>query len=242
MKANLQYTLSDHESRDEDGYAIAKYQWTLRKLSRLSKSRSGRLANIGCGTGTFTQMAAELGYQVDAYEPDPVAFSIASQRLPAGCNVANLGLFDIQGVDQFDLIVMHDVLEHIENDFLAVQKLSLLLKPGGILVISVPAVQFLFGRHDEQLGHFRRYSKTRLSKLLKSNFSIRELRYFGLLSIPIVLTFSRVLRRDYPSTSGNKLGFLHRLYGFICRVEQRIWEPLGTSLLVVCRQLEADSR
>ena len=66
----------------------------------------------------------------------------------------------------YDLVLMLDVLEHVENDETALNEAaSTFLKPGGSLLLSVPAGQMLFSRHDELLGHKRRYSPARLRAL-----------------------------------------------------------------------------
>ena len=63
---------------------------------------------------------------------------------------------DFQTDRPFDCVVSTDVLEHIEDDRAAFQKLVDLVAPGGLVIITVPAGQWLFGYHDEQIGHFRR--------------------------------------------------------------------------------------
>lgn len=71
--------------------------------------------------------------------------------------------------------------------------------PAGLLLISVPALQFLYGHHDEQLGHYRRYSRTQLGRLLDGFFVIEESRYFGFFLIPLVVLYSsKLLRKPYP--------------------------------------------
>lgn len=235
MRIDAEYTNDDHESRDNDVYALAKYKWTIRILERSLLKGGKVIANIGCGAGTFTGMLANAGHTVYAYEPDPIPFSLAQSRLPAGCTIENKGVFEIEGAHLFDAIVMHDVLEHIEDDAGAVAKLSELLKPGGLLVVSVPAIQGLFGRHDEQLGHFRRYSRRSLSAVLGTCTEVSSVRYFGFLSIPIVWVFSKKLRREYPDVAGGGTSLAQRIYGAICNVEQMVWEPLGTALLAVAR-------
>src|SRR5713226_1558434 len=70
--ADAAYTEADHEFRENDDYARAKYDITLRWLGRPSTSTC-RLVNVGCGAGLFNRLANEAGYDVEACEPDPVA-------------------------------------------------------------------------------------------------------------------------------------------------------------------------
>jgi SAM-dependent methyltransferase len=129
-----------------------------------------------------------------------------------------------------DFVVMHDVLEHIEDDAAAVRDLRTLVKPTGRAVISVPALQRLFGQHDIELGHYRRYSKTTLRAVLSPAFAMPRLQYFGMASIPIVLYFSVYRRSGYPKAAAAD-NLLSRAYGAVCDAESYLPEPLGTAIV-----------
>ena len=84
-----------------------------------------------------------------------------------------------------DVLVMLNVLEHIEDDVLALKNAYKLLKPGGSLVIEVPAGQYLYDSYDEQLHHFRRYSASELrSKLVHAGFTVTRRSHLGFLLFP----------------------------------------------------------
>jgi len=226
---NDRYTQDDHQFRDEDEYAAAKYRWTLRRLGR---ANSRTLLNVGCGAGLFNALAEARGFRLTAIEPDPEAFKVAQKRAMKESLIINTSLFAFEPSQQFDVIVLHDVLEHIEDESSAVRRLSELLKPKGILIGSVPALQSLFGRHDEELGHFRRYRKRSLRSSLSHEFRVDRIRYFGLSGIPFVWYFSRLRRKPYPlnNESGGK-NSSSRLLKTICTFEEKIVPPVGTSLL-----------
>jgi SAM-dependent methyltransferase len=195
---------------------------------------AGRLGdeifNIGCGFGAFTAMGARSGARVRAFEPDPVAFRHAAACCPTGSTVEQLDLSHIPGSQVADVIVMHDVLEHIGNDRQATADLFRLLKPDGLLVLSVPALPLLFGHHDEQLGHYRRYTRATLVLTLEEYFEIDLIRYYGMTLIPLAFWTSRIRRHPYSSrTSGPLLA----AFDVACRIEARIRTPVGTSL--ICR-------
>jgi SAM-dependent methyltransferase len=224
------YTTADHEFRDDDVYALGKYQLTSRWLRQLETR--GTLFNIGCGAGQFNAMAVELGFSVRGFEPDPNAFALAMANLPPErCEVQQLGIEAIAGDGVADVIVMHDVLEHIEDEAATVNRVATLLKPGGTLVISVPALPSLFGYHDEQLGHYRRYTRRTLSAALRSKFDIDRMRYYGATMIPITLWYSRLRRQPYPTANVAGGGIAGRGLAALCRAEERIPGPLGTSLV-----------
>jgi SAM-dependent methyltransferase len=191
-----------------------------------------RLLNIGCGGGEYNAAAHALGYAVTACEPEAAAHALAVQQSP--CEVRHCGLLDLD-VPPADVIVMHDVLEHIEDDAGAVVKVHDQLVPGGVAVISVPAYQWLFGHHDVELGHHRRYTRGGLVALLRGTFEIEAARYYGAALIPVALWFSRIRKRPYPIASASR-GVGHAAMQAICQLESRIAMPVGTSVLVRVRR------
>jgi 2-polyprenyl-3-methyl-5-hydroxy-6-metoxy-1,4-benzoquinol methylase len=229
------YTIADHEFRDDDLYASAKYQLTLRWLDATC-THDQSVVNMGCGAGGFSSIAIDAGYDVLSFEPDPAAHAAALTALPDAAVVENTGLFDTSLTTPADVIVMHDVLEHIEDEVAAVDALYDLLRPGGIAIISVPAMGWLFGYHDEQLGHFRRYTKSRLLHALSTRFEVERLRYFGFTMIPVTWWFSRFRRRPYPIGAVAGSSLVGTAMDIVCRVESRIPAPLGTSVLAIARR------
>jgi SAM-dependent methyltransferase len=121
---------------------------------------------VGCGQGAFGARLARR-YAYLGVEPDPTSFAVARQRVGAtgpgqvrNCRVEDLG------AAQFDLVCAFEVLEHIEDDQAALAQWAARLRPGGWLLISVPAHQRRFGPWDELVGHFRRYDPPALARLL----------------------------------------------------------------------------
>jgi SAM-dependent methyltransferase len=222
------YTRADHLARESDHYAKAKYEITLRWLGA---PEGRRLLNIGCGNGLFNSMAHAAGFRVEACEPDPVALAEARQSAPSGVVVHEGGISDAPFEPGADIIVMHDVLEHIEDDGDAVGRMAALLAPKGRAIVSVPAMPSLFGLHDELLGHHRRYSKSSLRAVLDSQFRVERIRYFGMCFIPITLVFSKWTRRPYPTPSESGPGLTDRLFAIACAIESRLPTPIGTSVI-----------
>ena len=84
-----------------------------------------------------------------------------------------------------DTVIMLNVLEHIQNDILALKNIYNLLKPGGRLIIEVPAGPKLYDSYDKELHHFRRYSSREISdKLIQSGFIIQRRSHLGFLLYP----------------------------------------------------------
>ena len=234
MQIDGAYTGLDHTFRDEDPYARAKYELTLRWLK--NRLNAGSVVyNVGCGGGYFNALAADAGVRVVACEPDQEPFSLARRRATNNVTVLNCGLSDFASErEPADVVVMHDVLEHIADDANAVDRVASITKAGGLAVISVPALQSLFGLHDERLGHYRRYDARTLRRVLEPRFHVEKMQYYGMFSIPIVLWFSRWKRIPYPIGAGSQ-GSLGRAYAAICRAESYVPEPIGSSLIALLR-------
>ena len=142
---------------------------------------------IGCGTGHNLAMLAEFGH-VDALELDDEARAVAEKRL--GRKVMSAPLPELSGVPQkhYDLIGAFDVVEHIEDDAAALSSIAQRLKPGGKLVVTVPAHQWMWSAHDVVNHHKRRYSKRALRELFeRSPLRLDALGYFNSLLFPVAV-------------------------------------------------------
>ncbi len=146
-----------------------------------------RLLEVGCGTGHNLAMLQRFGH-VDAIELDPAARAIAERRL--GRPVSDARLPELEGIPRshYDLIGAFDVIEHIDDDVAAVSALAACLKPGGKLVVAVPAHQWMWSAHDELNHHKRRYSKRSLRRLIEgSPLQLQAIGYFNSLLFPVAV-------------------------------------------------------
>ncbi|EZP51070.1 MULTISPECIES: class I SAM-dependent methyltransferase [unclassified Sphingomonas] len=155
-------------------------------LTRYAALPAGaRILEIGCGTGHNLPMLAQFG-AVEAIEIDPAARAIASERL--GRPVGDAPLPELPGVARgaYDLVAVLDVVEHIADDVAALRAMASLLKPGGKILIAVPAHQWLWSAHDVVNHHHRRYSKATLAKAITAaGLAPRKLTYFNSLLFPL---------------------------------------------------------
>lgn len=143
-----------------------------------------RLLEVGCGTGHNVAMLERFG-AVDAIEMDSAARAVAEKRL--GRPVGSAMLPELPGVarQHYDLVGAFDVVEHVEDDRAAIAALGQCLKPGGRLVISVPAHQWMWSAHDDANHHKRRYSKASLRRLIEdSPLKLEAIGYFNSLLFP----------------------------------------------------------
>lgn len=146
--------------------------------------KDARLLEIGCGTGHNLPMLARFG-AVDAIEIDEAARAIASERL--GKPVGSAPLPALTGVPRggYDLIAVLDVVEHIEDDVAALEAMAECLAPGGKILITVPAHQWMWSAHDVVNHHHRRYSKKTLAAAIaRAGLSHNGLRWFNSLLFP----------------------------------------------------------
>lgn len=95
----------------------------------------------------------------------------------------------------FDLVALFDTIEHIQDDQGVLAEVRRILKPGGAVVVSVPAYQFLYSQNDRLVHHQRRYTRAHLDRLLRAErFAPRKLTYFNTFLFPLILPAVLVLK------------------------------------------------
>jgi SAM-dependent methyltransferase len=136
---------------------------------------------VGCGQGALGTRLAQR-YEYLGVEPDKSSYRVAEQRMALieRGEVRNVPVGEL-GDERFDLVCAFEVLEHIEDDAAALRDWATRLRPGGWLLLSVPAHQHRFGPADELVGHFRRYDPPAMTELLNSTgFGDVDLRLYGM--------------------------------------------------------------
>lgn len=146
---------------------------------------TGRALDIGAAAGRNTEVLEECGWTSFALEYDESGATLAKDR---GITVmrgdaTRLPVPD----DEFDLAISYDVLEHIEDDTAVVREMRRVLRPGGLVLIAVPADPRLWSEHDVAVGHHRRYTRESLTKLfLDAGFVVEEVKAWNVLLRPAV--------------------------------------------------------
>jgi 2-polyprenyl-3-methyl-5-hydroxy-6-metoxy-1,4-benzoquinol methylase len=204
-----------------------------------------RILEVGCGIGNMTTYFIERELIV-ALDVQAESLEMAAQKFP---NHPNLALVQGDIADpailprlapyEVDTVVCLNVLEHIKADDRALRHMLRLLKPGGQLLLFVPAGMYLYGTLDEGLHHWRRYEREALGKLVAAQgFEIVRLTYMNLAGIPGWWLNSRVLKRKL--LPRRMLGLFNTLTPFFIwfeRSAQRIAPlPVGQSLLCIARK------
>jgi 2-polyprenyl-3-methyl-5-hydroxy-6-metoxy-1,4-benzoquinol methylase len=239
MSTFNQAQYDDFLAKSGDVYAQSKYRVLLRWMAGRGRLR---VLNAGCGSGELSCLLAAAGHTVVGIDPDPTYVRLARERAGDRFPDSQFVVSSIEGYSgpgDFDAAVSTDVLEHIEDDRTAFEKVAALVRPGGLILVTVPAGQWLFGYHDEQLGHFRRYSKRALRRLVSGACTVKKLRYFGGTLIPVCLAYSKWLRKPYPVAKvGGGTSPVTRVLNGMLALERRIPLPLGTSVLLCAERKE----
>lgn len=228
------------ELDQEHWWYVARREILAEVINRYGNTCSpARVLEIGCGTGHNLAMLAQFG-ALDACELDDEARELASRRL--GRPVRESRLPDLSAFQpaSYDIIALLDVLEHVPEDEAALEAIKQLLKPGGKLLLTVPANKWMWSGHDVAHHHFRRYSRSDLKRLVRrSGFQIRLLSYFNTLLFPpiaFIRAISKLLKRveaddALPSRNINKL--LQKIFVLEKSLVGRLRMPFGVSLIAV---------
>lgn len=214
--------------------AVWYNQWTLNKFK---KYLSGEILEVGCGIGNFTKTLINYG-QVWAIDINNEYIKKIQEQIKGNVQV---GFGDIEKGEyffqtrKFDTIVCLNVLEHIEDDDVAVDNLYKLLKKNGKLILLVPAHRFLYGEIDRSIGHFRRYNKTGLIKQLEGlGFKVIRSRRLNFLGALGWFMAGKILQREIVGERNIKI--FNLIAPLVLSLED-LFEPLiGTSILVVAQK------
>lgn len=201
--------------------------------------KHARILEIGCGTGHNFSMLGAFG-TVDAVELDDEARALASDRL--GRPVACAMLPELEGVPDgaYDMVALLDVLEHVEGDEAALAAIRKKLKPGGKILVTVPANRWMWSAHDTVHHHFRRYNKADLAGVIsRAGLKVDLLSHFNTVLFPLAAAFrlvGKLTGREeaddaQPATPLNSL--FTGLFGVERHLVGRVPMPFGVSLVAV---------
>lgn len=231
------------DSQDEHWWFVGRRRIVARLIERFAAlPANARVLEAGCGYGGNLAMLGQFG-RVDAFEFDDAArahaASIAERSVAYGKLPDDIG-FDNES---FDLIALLDVLEHIDEDVASLQALGSRLTPNGSLVLTVPAVPWLWSKHDEVHHHKRRYTKALLAERLSAaGLETAGIGYFNSLLFPVALAQRMAAKVTGESNSHDTAppeplnAALTSIFSAERALVGRVPLPIGLSLFAVARK------
>jgi SAM-dependent methyltransferase len=214
-------------------------RWVLQVLRQNCPANGwGSILDVGCGDGLLFDRLMEFG-DVEGIETCREIVDPANPQFQK----IHIGPFDdsFRPGKQYSLILLLDVLEHIPDPGAALRRCESLLKPGGSLVITVPAFNVVWTNHDVLNHHMTRYRRATLIPLLqKAGFKIEDSAYWFQWTFPVKLAqrFTEKLFRLRPASPKIPLLAVNRALCSLCSLEHSILRPLhlpfGTTLFARC--------
>lgn len=207
------------------------------------------ILDAGCGTGGMTKKLEEFG-RVTGVDISQLALDYARKK--GLKDLLKASVCDLPFPDKsFDVIVTLDVLYHkkVEDDMKALQEFYRVLKPKGIILLRVPAFEFLRGNHDIIVETRHRYTSSEIKEKLETvGFKIRKLSYVNmLLSIPLFFkrTLERIKKPNSLTSDTEPLPkVINELFYYLLKLENNLLNytslPFGSSVVCLGEKLESE--
>lgn len=206
-------------------------------------ARGAAVLDAGCGTGGLLRALRQTqrGWRLAGVDLSPLACELTRERTGALVLEGSVEQMPF-GADSYAVIVSCDVLCQVSDPLRALEEFRRVVKPGGALVLTMPAFQWMYSYHDRQVGNLRRYARGELGDLLRmAGWRPLQLTYWNMLPFPLAV----VRRKIFPAAEGESdvrlyPPWLERAFDAMMRAEHR-WIsrghalPFGSSLLAVAR-------
>jgi SAM-dependent methyltransferase len=204
-----------------------------------------RILDVGCGTGGMLPMLSHFGL-VSGIEGEPMAvercrsafgeFDVRQGEIPG----------DVPSDGTFDVVTAFDVIEHIDDEAAALESLRSAVRPGGTVVVTVPALSWLWSDHDVVNGHKRRYTRGSLMGAIhRAGLELDHISYFNTVLLPVVAV-ARLAQRvrarpvalhsDFTMPSAGLNRLLTTAMSSERSLVSRRGLPIGVSLVAVARR------
>ena len=214
-------------------------QWMYETIKPFCK---GKILEIGSGIGNISQFFLKDGSEIALSDIRENYCRILEKKFSGNKNLLGIQKMDLvlpdfdnvykNSFEKFDTLFALNVVEHIENDCLAIANAKKLLHKNGTLIILVPAFQILYNRFDEELYHFRRYTKKSLSDLfLKNKFSNLQKMYFNALGMVGWFVSGKVMRKKIIPSS--QMSFYNKIVPFAKMLDKLVLKQTGLSVIAV---------
>ena len=226
------------ETLDHIGEAEAFNRWMY---SAISPFLEGNILEIGSGIGNISAFLLNNKKNVTLSDLRSEYCNQLSKRFMdskslAGVRELDLGKEDFDNkyseiLNKFDTVFALNVIEHIENDLLAIRNCKKLLKDNGTILILVPSYPWLFCRFDKELGHFRRYNRKSVYKLLNDNgFKVNIVFYFNAVGVLGWFFFGKLLNNRQIKQGQMKL--YNNFVSLFILIDKILFHKFGLSLII----------
>jgi SAM-dependent methyltransferase len=230
-------TTSEYTVRDQKRMTQAKRYFAWQ--SRISAAELGpRVLEVGCGLGNFTEFLLDRE-RVVGIDIEAECVGLHQQRFRGRKNVRSMALDALDPAfldlkhEGIDSIACLNVLEHIPDDRLTLERFQQILPPGGRVVLMVPAFRALYGPIDANLGHYRRYTKEMLRSTAEAaGLRARKLRFMNLFGFFGWWVNAKIFRLQEQSDRQVEV-FDKLIVPLMSRVESLVEPPVGQSIFAV---------
>lgn len=232
-----------HDLEDHYWWFVGRRNVALKLLRKFSQGKPTVL-DLGCGTGVISGELTQWAEPI-SLDMSELALSFSKGRgIPTLVQARGEWLPLKSG--SVDAVLALDVFEHVEDDGAALREAFRVLRPGGVLVLSVPAFRTLWGPHDVALMHFRRYTRSQMrGRLQKAGFQIPRLSYsvFFLFPVVVLIRILEKMKRGEAHASLPKVPewfnkTLIGLQNFEASIVGKVSLPWGSSVLAVAQKPE----
>jgi SAM-dependent methyltransferase len=218
----------------------------VENICRQVTDRRPRILDVGCGTGANLLMLSKYG-DAEGVDVSEDALAFCRER---GLDKVKLGAAEKLPYDAgtFDLVTAFDVVEHLDDDLAGLNEMRRVLRPGGRVLLFVPAFMFLWGLQDEVSHHRRRYRLSEFRRVLEqAGFEIERTTYANIIFFFPILLIRKLMRlTGIKAASENNInvpafnGVLGRLFGAESWILRYTNLPFGVSGLCVAKAAKTD--
>jgi 2-polyprenyl-3-methyl-5-hydroxy-6-metoxy-1,4-benzoquinol methylase len=212
-------------------------EWMYQTIKPFVK---GRILEIGSGIGNISQFFLTDKYDITLSDVrDSYCDKLTQKFGDKGIQVFNIDLVDadFEGkyknmLGSFDTVFALNVVEHIENDHLALRNINKLLAVDGVVIILVPAYQFLYNGIDKGLEHYRRYTQSMTNATLtQAKFKIIHEQYFNAMGIPAWFISGKLQKNE--TIPKNQMGLYNKLVPVFKIIDKLVLNKIGLSNIAV---------
>jgi hypothetical protein len=252
MKTIIYYSKKQNVSMADSWFDVANLDhfWVKRRFTVFQKLLgkkflpSAPVCEVGCGNGLVqAQFLQSYGVMIDGFDLNELALSKSvAESQPKYLYDVHHRKSDL--FHKYKLIILFDVIEHINDESAFLESVLFHLSSGGALAVNTPALQFLYSNYDRAAGHVRRYSLPQLEKLgIQHGLQLVKGTYWGLPMLPLLairkglLVFEsgeqEIIQKGFKPPSALANYFLN----FLCKLEPIPQRWLGTSAMCVFKKL-----